>query len=127
MRSPFTFLLVTICLPLGLIVGCAGPTVQQLRDSPPSKTYRSASPVEQVADCIVEGWEDNLVIGLKQIDRLRRGDAHLVTAWMDGKLVYLAEVHQLAEHGTEIRMHEHNTVTLGFSAFVDDVERCAAR
>jgi hypothetical protein len=117
--------LCSLLLPASFGVGClSNPTVPDVRATAPVAVYDSAATTVAVAACIGASWQDHFVLGRLHIDLDHEGEEHVISARLDGKLAHVAVVRP-HDAGSVVEVHQHNVLSIGWNAYVDDAAACA--
>lgn len=88
---------------LGLLAGCASPSMDTARTAAPAKTFTSEKQDQLVAQCIQFSWQDEVVFGVEAAAYLKPGTKGGFTVYTRSA-EYFVDV-QSAASGTTINYY----------------------
>lgn len=74
---------------LGLLAGCAGPSMNQARTAAPYKTFTSEKKDQLVAQCIQFAWQDETLFGVDAAAYLQPGPTGGFTVYTRGSEYFI--------------------------------------
>ncbi|MFJ7792337.1 hypothetical protein [Pseudomonas sp. NPDC096950] len=80
-------------LALLTLAGCSTPTMPEMRQTGPAKTYSSNKPEDALAKCILFAWQDTSLAGGGAVAYIQPGRSGGVTVYTQGN-EYFADIQQ---------------------------------